>query len=131
MDNRLLEIYGQRPSPLRQDDLGLLARMMIAVIRGRGTVGYARRSGVGVVVLHDNEDRKFTVLRDDWRKIMPFIQDGTFSPAVTPAAPRVGYASPEVAYGESVLDRADRFLYDRIVNTLSPLFPEAFPTSNI
>lgn len=92
-----------------------LARLIVAVLRRRGTAGTAQRSGVEVVVLQDKEGRSLVVQKDDWAKILPFIQDGSFNSFLTPLA---------------LLDRADSFLYQRVLLTLRGLFPEPFPTSN-
>lgn len=130
VDERLAEIRGRRPGKLRQQDLDPLARMIIAVLRKRGTAGVGLRGGVEVAILSDNKGT-LTILKDDWALILPFLQDGTFNPLIVPAAARFGYQNSSTAYAESVIDRADRFLFNRIHKVLRGLFTETYPTSNL
>lgn len=105
----------------------------------------ARRSGTEVVVLHAQDEvtcpggtaaRVAVVLKADWVKIFPYLNE-LFEPSVTAVGTptRGNPRNPKIAHSESVLDHADgqnnSDLYFRILNTLTPLFPEAFPTSNL
>lgn len=134
MDERLYTVgqYSvERPQRLRQDDLPTVTRLLIAVIRGRGKARNFRVKAKDFVELISDEGA-MVILRDDWVLIEPYLIDGTFDPLQTPAgATNVAYLNPRVAYGESVLDRADYLLYLRILGVLSPLFPEAFPKSDL
>jgi len=131
VDNRLFELYGKRPVKLRKDDLGVVAQMLIAVLRHRGKADITRRSGIEAVILSDNRQRVITILKDDWEKIAPFLEDGTFDPLLTPAASDFGYLQKDVVFDEPVETQADKHLYQLILNTLTPLFSESFPTTNI
>ncbi len=131
MDNRWQNIQGQRPYKLRKQDLAGLARLIVAILRRRGSAGVAVRGGVEVAILHDTAGHSLIVHKDDWSKILPLIQDGSFNSLLTPIAPKVGYLRRKEAYSEPILDRADIFLYERILSTLRGLFTEAFPTSNL
>lgn len=82
-------------------------------------VDYVELSGTNIEVL---------ILRSDWDKILPLVQEGAFDPLVDPVESGVAYSDPKIAYNEPVLDRADRRLYNRIVGSLYDLFPETFPT---
>lgn len=75
------------------------------------------------------------VLKQDWLLIYPYVQELFFEPQLFPTEARVGYLHPPLARSEPLADRADAqtpaSLYQRILATLKPLFPEAFPTSNL
>ena len=71
------------------------------------------------------------VLEEDWRLILPKIEDGKISPLRTPTSAHFGFLHPPVTYDEPTLDQNDPGLYDRILHTLQGLFPEEYPTSDL
>jgi len=71
------------------------------------------------------------VLEEDWRLILPKIEDGTISPIRTPTSASFGFLHPEVTLDQPILDQGDPRLYDRILHTLQELFPEEYPTSDL
>lgn len=106
-------------------------------------MGFASRGGTDVLVFRIQDEvhrggeavRTFLVLKSDWLRIYPFVQELFFEPQLYPTEARVGYLNPALARSEPLADRADAqtpaSLYQRILDTLTPLFPEAFPTSNL
>jgi len=127
VDNRLFYVDGRRIVRLRKEDLPELARALIAVIRKRARAGVARVKNVDYIEMVGPDTHVF-VLRSDWERIYPFVQDESLNTLVAPAEPPGRYSDPQVAYSEPILDRADRKLYDRILGILLGLFTEEFPT---
>lgn len=120
MDTRLFNIRGRRPGLLRQQDLDQLARMIVAVLRKRGTAGVGVFNGAEVAILSDTEGGVAVILKEDWARILPYIQDGTFSPLLFP-----------VATNESAVDPIGEGIRKRVLSVLQGLFPLAYPTSNL
>ena len=130
VEARLGKIGGQRLARLYVKDLPRLARGIVAVIRNRAHArAHVARNVPFVRIKSDEHD--ILVMKEDWEKILPYIQDGTFNPMVVPRNPQVGYLDFRIAYGEPVLDHADRRLFEAILGTLQLLFTERFPTSDI
>ncbi len=128
VDNRLFYVDGRRIVRLRKEDLPELARAIVAVVRGRARAGIACVKNVAYVELKGSATDAL-IIRSDWEKILPYIQDEFFNTQVAPAAQSGRYADHKVAFSEPILDRADKPLYDRIVGILSGLFTDTFPTS--
>lgn len=127
MDTRLFYVDGRRLARLRKEDLPELSRAIIAVVRERARAGVVRVKNVDYIEIVGT-GYSALVLKSDWEKILPFVQDESFNPAIYPAEPPGRYLDQDVAYNEPVLDRADRMLYARIVGILGTLFTEGFPT---
>lgn len=133
MDERIYTVgqfVSQRLERIRRDDLPILARTLIAVIRQRGKVRPFTIKGKSLVELTSDE-ASLVIMREDWVLIEPFLIDGSFEPLQNPSNPRVGYSSQLIAYGESIIDRADVFLYERIIGLLGQVFTESYPTSDL
>jgi hypothetical protein len=128
VDNRLFYVDGRRLVRLRKEDLPELTRVLIAVIRKRARAGVARVKNVDYVELV-GQGANALVLRSDWELILPFVQDESFNTLFAPVEPPVRYLEPVVAYNEPILDRADRFLYGRILGILTGLFPDSTPVA--
>lgn len=131
MDIRVYNnVVGERPHRLRKSDLPIVAVAIIAIVRQQGVarsgvfknVPYVRLSGQGF---------DLSVLGEDWEKILPFIQDGTFNPSLVPVAAVAGYLHPEEQNNVATLDVRDRLFYERVLYTLQGLFPDDYPTSNL
>lgn len=128
VDERLNIIYGHRARRLNRGDLPTLALAISAFQRGQatvrngysGTLGYVYLAGDGFDIL---------VLADDWNQVVPFLRDGTFNPEIV-ATPAIGVADPNEYYATPFLAANDP-LYRRVYDTLYPLFPDAYPTSNL
>ena len=107
-----------------------MAKAIVAVVRKQAQARTRRYKHVGYVWLK-GVDTDVVVLQEDWELIFPFIQDGTFSPMLTPTQPRVGFLRPETHYKGPTVDIRDRGFYRRVLNTLWGLFTEEFPTSDV
>jgi hypothetical protein len=107
-----------------------VAKAIVAVVRKQAQARTGRHQHVGYVWLK-GVDTDVVVLQEDWELIFPFIQDGTFSPMLTPTQSRVGFLRPEIHYKAPTIDIRDKGFYRRVLNTLQGLFTEEFPTSNL
>jgi len=118
-----------RARRLTQSDLSLVARGLTAAILKRGVAaprGNRHNKGVELIL---GTGETLVILKEDWAKIWPFIEDGTFNPQVIPTKPRGAVARfPGTEAGQVDLRAAG--LYQRILDTLTPLFPE-YPTSDL
>lgn len=83
-----------------------MAKAIVAVVRDLGKVHAGVHRNVPYVRL-TGRDFDLTVLGSDWEKILPYIQDGSFSPAL------------------------DKLFYERVLYILQELFPDDYPTSNL
>ena len=128
MDVRLHDIVTgfHRARRLTREDLPLVSRALTAAILGTGAAipRLTRHNKAVELVLGTGET--VVVLKEDWEKIWPFIEDGTFNPQVIPTRPRgVVLRSP----GDGTnLNWKSTGLYSLILSTLTPLFPE-YPTN--
>lgn len=127
MDTRLAFLRGQRPSGLRRNELSSLSWALVSVVRGHGSVGVARRGGVTVVVVRDRRGRQYLVLKSDWLKIWPLIENDSFNTAKFPVSVPISASSDET--GETSDDRTDGPLQQRIYDLLFPLFTEQYPNT--
>lgn len=129
MDSRLFLLGGRRLSRLRKADVPLLVQGLIAVVRKRAHLGTGYRQGVGYVRIWDASFEMF-VVKQDWDLIFPLIRDGSIDPLLTPTNHPVSYLDPKISFKESVLDLADRALYQQMFSLIEPLFPTEWPTSS-
>lgn len=131
MDIRVFNnVVGGRPHNIFKSDCPLVARAIVAVVRHQARVGIGVYRNMRFVRL-TGQDFDMAVLGEDWEKILPFIQDGTFDPSLVPVAPQVGYINPAVHYDTATLDARDIRFYERVLYILEGLFPEDYPTSNL
>jgi hypothetical protein len=77
------------------------------------------------------KDLNLTILGEDWEKILPFIQDGTFNPVLVPTSSHVGWLHPDRHFDSASLDARDPRFYERVLHILQGLFPDDYPTSNL
>lgn len=121
--------YGQRISLLTQQDLPALADAIVLVIRHRGGVAihddgsarYVRLSGPGMSVM----------VRDtDWKKLMPYLADGTLDPTLNPVETEIA-DNPFVQFDAEWIRLKDPQLRARVLSLLGALFTRRFPTSPI
>lgn len=131
VDSRQFFMKGQRPARLRRDDVPLLVRGLIAVLRKRAKFGAGQNHGLSCVRIWDGGNCNLVILEEDWKLIFPFIADGTLDPLVNRQTFSVAHLHPNTSFQESVLDQADRPLYDYMVGLLTPLFPLEWPKSSI
>lgn len=143
MDIRLQRRKGRRFHKLRSDDLEELARAIVLVSRKRGTIGVNRYRNIDYIELVTTEGF-VQVLREDWVKILPYLQDGSFSQGTFPADVQTGLVSYSTgsfglvqrlnagttAGGEIQTGRGDRNLYLRILSILRGIFTDEFPTQD-
>lgn len=130
VDTRLFLLNGQRLSRLRKNDVPVLVRGIIAVLRKRAHFGMGYFYGVGYVKFWDGAS-SFLVTQEDWARVFPLVKDGSLDPLLSPVGQPVAYLDPLVSFKESVLDHADSLLFAHMVGLLEPLFPVEWPTSNI
>lgn len=129
MDGTLFRIAGRRPTYLTRSDLPELARAIVAHQRGRARVQAGEGRGIGYVRLV-GRDVDVVVRREDWAKIMPHVQAGTFEAQVVPVGtPTV--RDPDVHFAFGTLDARDHVLYARVLGVLQGLFPDDYPTSSL
>ena len=126
MDARLWSIFGHRAETLKQPDVPNLARAIVAYMRRLDITLHAGQTCNVAYVLFQGERNSFQVLvrGDDWSKIVPFLQDGTFDPPSEPLLPwRNGVVNL------SNVDIFDPYYYGKVLGVLNGLFPQGFPTS--
>lgn len=70
------------------------------------------------------------VFRDDWARIMPYIQDGTFSPTLFPVESGFKASDPKTRFSASTIDVEDP-LYNRVLGVLQQLFTTVFPVPTL
>lgn len=113
------------------------------VVRQRGRIGIARDHNLSIVELVTPEGMTH-VLKEDWAKILPYFQDGTFDRLGLPIDQNVGLAAlppgsvgvtfhlnaGKTARGEINTARGDELFYSRILGILRGLFTEEFPTQD-
>jgi hypothetical protein len=115
---------------LRQEDLPELARAIVAVIRKRATIGTNRSRGVDYVTIRQ-PGTELNVLGSDWALILPYIQEGAFSPMLRPVDSGAKFLHPEVFHNDSVIDLGDKPLYFHVLAYLRVTFTETYPTSDL
>jgi hypothetical protein len=106
-----------------------VARAIVAVVRKQAKATRGKQRNVEYVHLAGSNTDE-VILASEWALILPYIEDGTFSPIRYPVAPGFGYLDPLVHFDGSTLDRKDWFFYQRVLGVLQQLFPESYPTSN-
>jgi hypothetical protein len=67
-----------------------------------------------------------SILTSDWEKIIPYLQDGSFSPYLYSEG-----GSYKVLHPEVQTSTTEDFLYQRILGILKMLFTEEYPISNL
>ena len=128
MDNRLALLLGKRPSRLRRQDLPDVATAITAYIRGYPVLaGPTDAAGVRSMVFR-SDCFEVAVLMEDWAKIDPYVRADAFSPTLYP--PSAGYAlsDPFIQLTPSMI--TSDLLYKRVLDVLTLLFPDAYPTSD-
>jgi len=129
VDGRLYKLGDRRLGHLFKSDLPILALALTAQQRGQCTVWREFTHAIPWYRLF-SETLNFDVRvrGDDWKKIEPYIKDGTWNVQLVPVE-QVGWLHPEQAFDVSSLTVNDRALYDRILNDLEREFPRDYPTS--
>jgi hypothetical protein len=130
VDSRLFYIEGTRPSRIRKQDVPTLVVALIGVIRARAQMVAGRIRGIDCVRI-TSPGLRLAILKEDWLKIQPLVEDGTLNPVLSPKGQPAAYLHPETSYDESCVDLADRALYIHLMGILEPLFPDKWPTSNL
>ncbi len=127
VDSRLFRIGGRRIVRLRKEDLPELARAIVAVTRIRARAGVVTVANVKYVeIVGKNVD--VLVPAEDWKRILPYVQDESFNPVIFPSRQASQPLDPQIAFDELLLDHADRPLFERTLGILTGLFTETFPT---
>lgn len=128
MDARLWSIFGKRAESLKRPDLPDLARAICAYMRRLDVRLHAGQTRETSYVLFQGENNSFNVLvrGDDWAKIVPYLQDDTFSPPPEPLRPWANGAA-----SLANIDTYDPYYYGKVLGVLQQLFPQDFPTSRL
>jgi len=114
---------------MTQADLPLLARVLACVILHKGKLRSGISMHTGFIRLFSSSGEEISILKEDWAKVSPFIEDGTFDPMLFPYKVR-GVVPRHPNIPSPLVDVRARGLYDRIIGVLTPLFPEV-PTSDL
>jgi hypothetical protein len=77
------------------------------------------------------EDFSVVIMREDWDKIEPLIQNETFSPLMTMTGQPASYTDPPTHFAEPVVDLNDRSLYVYILGRLQLIFTDTYPRSDL
>lgn len=125
MDNRLKRRHGGRrvPSRILAADLPELAWVLTAIVRGGAKSQVHRPKNVAYVRLISPVGPDVSLRAKDWAKILPLIEDGTFSPLQVPVEAGFQVSDPIVRFSTPNLREQDP-LYKRILFYLSETFPE-------
>jgi hypothetical protein len=114
MDIRLQRLLpGERTRRLLQSDLPVVAQALTLALRGRAVTHVGVTRGQNYIWI-SGERVSLTIQEEDWLKIRPFLEDGSFDPSVVPS----GFAG---------VDMWQDPLYQRVLDTLTPIFTEDFP----
>lgn len=125
MDTRLFRIE-TRPGRLRQQDLPLVARALVGYYKGQVRVKTGITRNVRYVRL-EASDFHVQLMAEDWARILPYIQNDDFNQFIVKSQPDVVYSNQYV-HSSPLIDSTDRQYYVRVLNTLTTLFVETFPT---
>lgn len=125
MDNRLFKIWGLRPVSLRREDLPEVARGIVCLYRGKAKVTIGTTKNVPYVLI-SGRGLKVQILADDWAKITPYIQDGSFDQMILVTEQHNVYVDPNTAYDPSLIDRTDMPYYLYVLGILQGIFSESF-----
>jgi hypothetical protein len=71
-----------------------------------------------------------SVRSEDWARILPLLQDGTFNPLLVPVEAGFKEFDSVTRFSASLLKSRDP-LYRRVLFYLSEIFPEKVPTSEV
>lgn len=127
VDNGLRRVQGRRVlTQLLEMDLPELARSLTSVIRGHAKACVVRVGGSWYVEINGTGQATL-VPREDWKRILPLIEDGTLSTQVLPVESAVRSLDAVVRLSASTVDYRDP-LYQRVYGTLIQLFKQRVPT---
>lgn len=129
MESRLAHVAGKRVGALYREDLSAVAFAITTFVRKLTPVrvSWVSISGAPVVVF-ESDWFVVPILREDWVKIEPYVQDDTFLPSLFP--PFAGYSllRPDAEVTPEAFSRDP--LYRKVLDTLTVLFPNSYPTSD-
>lgn len=127
MDNRLALVYGRRPSRLRRQDLPEVATAITAYSRGYPvTAGFSSDGNLRFMVF-ESDVFKVAVLWDEWLKIEPYVREGVFSPSLYPVSAGYALLDPRQTLNPATVQSDP--LYKRVLDVLTLLFPDSYPTA--
>jgi hypothetical protein len=125
VDQRLSYVAGQRLERLTRNETPAVARAMTAYFRHQAQVTTGVLNGVPYVHIFNPGILSVSVRRDDWKKIVPYLKDGTLDTTITPES-RPVVLKPSIQADASVIDDTDA-LYVRTLTLLNSLFTVEFP----
>ncbi len=129
MDARLFRIGGHRPESLTDVDLPVVAKAIVATIRGVAKAGRGFARGIPYVRLFAPGVNVF-IRGDEWEQIAPFLENGTLDPVKFPT-PSIHPIDRTHYYDVSTIATNDPVLYQRVLAVLGQLFTRKFRTSNL
>ena len=112
VDVRLFSVGANRPGKVRQQDIPNLARAIIFAVQGLATVDPNTTKNVSFVRIW-NKYLDVLVLAEDWARLLPDLQVGTFDNVIQKKL------NPEAQ------DFGDPIYYERVLATLYTLFKDA------
>lgn len=129
MDARLSRYLDGRLINLRRSDVPLVAKAIVGHVRGQyqATRNFVHNTGI---VRIWGSDLDVVVREEDWAKIVPYLQDGSFNPQILPTNP-IHNSSSKVRMDPATMDQDDPEFYQRVLGVLESLFPDDYPTSDL
>lgn len=129
VEERLSRPFGLRTGPLTTRELPQLADAIVVAVRGKGRVSVIDVGGAKWVRIFGN-GVDVSVLEDDWRKILPFLQDSTLDPMIHPTKTSLGVDLSK-PFDPAWISYRDEVFRSKVLGLLASLFTTAFPTSDI
>lgn len=127
MASHLTRIGGLRPAPLTDLDLPNLAKAIIAYERRQAHVRCGSIRGISYVHL-TGLGFEALVIAEEWRKLVPYLEDGTFNTTLTPVPTKV---LKPTTFDANNSDLSDPDYYQRVLTVLRSLFPTRVPHSGL
>lgn len=131
MTDERLSYHGNRKkvSRLRREDLPDVALAIVAANRGQCSPQRVFFRGTEVVDFRAPGIFSVVVLASDWDKLLPYIQQGYFSPILVASQPSTGYTRPDVWKSLSLLGVSSPSFYHYVLGILQKEFTDTYPTS--
>lgn len=107
MDSRLFLVDGKRLGSIQSQDLPAVATALHDLARGLARASSRDKAGVRYLYI-EGSDYSVSILRSDWEKIAPLVDDGTLTTRIC---------------GEDT--------HSYILGRLKLLFPQEWPTSSL
>jgi hypothetical protein len=76
-------------------------------------------------------DYNLVILKEDWDKIEPLVQNETFNPILTETGQPAVYSDPPTHFAEPLVFSNDKEFYEYILGRLELIFTDKYPTSDL